>query len=147
MRGNINTTGVSESSGFQICPKGEHVFEIIEVGEAQTKNFDPMAKLVLVVKEGEHANKKVWDNIIIPHENSPAIKILGRTKHFLHCIGEPYEGALDYDTARWLYKTVKANVDHEIQKVGKNAGKPKAFISNYILDEVLAALADGPFRD
>lgn len=145
MRGNCDTTGVKENSGFEILPPGEYLFDIFEVGEAQTKNFDPMAKLILIVHIGEHANKRVFDNIIIPKEGSQAWKIMGRTKHFLHCIGEPYEGQFEYDTARWVHKTVRAEIKHEIQKEGKYAGKPRAIVSNYILDE-LAAIGD-PFSD
>lgn len=146
MRGSSNTTGVTESTSFTICPEGEHLFEVSEVGEAQTKNFDPMAKLTLTPRGGKGTVAKVYDNIVIPKEGSVAWKIMGRTKRFLHCIGEPHEGQFDWDTARWVGKIVKANIEHEIQKEGKNAGKPRAIVANYVLDDVLA-LKDGPFND
>ena len=146
MRGSANTTGVKESDGsFELLNEGEYLFEISEVGEATTSNGDPMAKLVLVVKDGQYKGQKVWDNIVIPNEGSKAWKIMGRTKFFLHCIGEPFEGQFDWDTARWLYKTVKARVRHEVQEQGKYAGKNKAVIETYLLDEVLVNLSQDPF--
>lgn len=149
MRGRTNTTGVKESDGsFVLLPQGKYAFEITEVGESVTTNGDPMAKLVLVVKEGEHKGNKVWDNIVIPNEGSKAWKIMGRTKHFLHCIGEEYEGEFDYDTSRWVLKTVVADVKHETQTQGKYAGKDKAVIANYLLDdELLNALPNDPWAE
>lgn len=146
MRGRANTTGVSES-GFSLLPEGEYLFEIEEVGEAMTKNNDPMGKLVLVVARGEHKGCKVWDNIVIPNEGSPSFKIMGRTKRFLHAIEEPYEGEFDYDTSRWTGKKVLAEVAHEIQEQGKYAGKPKAVISQYIVAEENSGVEIGQAKE
>lgn len=146
MRGRTNTTGVKESDGtFELLNEGEYLFEIAEVGESTTQSGDPMGKLVLVVKDGEYKGQKVWDNIVIPNEGSKAWKIMGRTKFFLHCIGEPFEGEFDWDSARWLYKTVRARIRHEVQKEGKYAGKNKAVIETYLLDEALVNLMQDPF--
>lgn len=150
MRGRSNTAGVKESDGsFELLPEGEYLFEISEVGESTTQNDDPMAKLVLVVKEeGQYKGKKVWENIVIPNEGSKAWKIMGRTKFFLHCIGEPFEGEFDWDTSRWLYRTVSAMVRHEVQEQGKYAGKKKAVIETYLLDTAVQQTnaADDPWK-
>lgn len=135
MNGHINTTGISEAGDFTPIPKGEYYFDIAEIGESTTKNNDPMAKLTLIVNQGEYINRRVFDNIIIPSPSSPGWGIVGRTKRFLHAIGEPYEGEFKWDTNNWLHKSVKAGVKHEIQKEGKNAGQPKAVITHYILDD------------
>jgi hypothetical protein len=127
--------------GFEVLPEGEYVFEIIEIGEKETKNLDPMAMLVLKVSEGEYQGRKVWDNIVIPNEGSPSFKIMGRTKHFWHCIGEPYEGDVEWNTGNWLHKKVRAKVKHETQTQGKYAGQLKATIESYIFDESLNQIA------
>ncbi len=137
MRGNADSTGVESNSGYKMPPEGDYSVQISEVGEQLTSNGDPMAKPVLEIVSGEYKGCKIWDNIVIPKEGSPAFKIMGRTKHFLHCINEPYEGKFSYNTDNWLFKRVKVSVKHEIQKSGKNEGKPKCVISAYILDESL----------
>lgn len=135
MRGRTNTSGIEENSGYKLLPEGDYHFEIDEIAEKTTSNQDPMAMITLKVIEGIFKNCNVWDNIVIPAPNSPAIKIMGRTKFFWHCIGEPYEGDVSWDTSRWLHKRVWATVKHEVQKEGKYAGKSKAVIANYILNE------------
>lgn len=135
MRGHTNTTGVKESTGFPLPSEGDYELKIIEIGETITENGDPMAKLVLEITSGKYEHCLIWDNIVIPGEGSPAIKILGRTKHFWHCIGEPYEGNVAWNTERWLHKKVMASLKHEIQKGGKNAGRLRAVIDSYILPE------------
>lgn len=137
MRGRMNTTGVEEGTGFRLPPEGDYMVEIVEVGEKNTKNGDPMAMLTLEIKTGEYKGCKIWDNIVIPLPSSPSIAIMGRTKHFLHCIGEQYNGEFEYDTERWKLKKVNVTVKQEIQEQGKYAGKHRCVIADYILDESL----------
>ena len=104
MKGTTNMNKANES-GFTF-PDNEYEVEVAEKQDKQSKNGDPMISIKLVIKKGEHAGKWVWDNIIISdNPESPGFKILGRSKHFLHCIGEPYEGEnLEWDSDRWLGK-------------------------------------------
>ena len=60
-------------------------------------------------------------------------------------IGEPYEGDnFEWNSDNWKYKKVKAVVKHELQKQDKWAGKPKAVISEYILNENEIAQEESP---
>ena len=132
-----NMKDVQEGSANTIVSVGTHEFIITLVKNKVTKNGDPMASIKLECNFGDtDQGNSCWDNIVIPKEDSPAIKIMGRTKHFLHCIGEPYDtDNLDIDDARWINKIVTAEVIHE----GPNEHHKGtvAVISKYILVEGL----------
>ena len=51
-----------------------------------------MISIGMAVSRGERIGAWLWDNIIFPKPGSPAERIIGRTKHFLHCLNEPCEG-------------------------------------------------------
>lgn len=133
MKGRTNTKGADENTGFILCEKGEHVLQIVRIKDKQTANGDPMVSIGMTVLGGVSSGAWVWDNIVIPLPGSPAAAILGRTKHFLHCIGEPYEGDIEYDSERWMLKKVTAVVGHEA--ANKYHNEPKAVITNYVRDE------------
>ncbi len=131
MPGICNYNNVSEQIGFPLIPEGEYIFEIIIVEEAKTQNGDPMINIVLSCQDQNYFGNIVYERIIIPvDENAPAGKIAGRTKHFLHCIGEPYEGQFEWDENNWLWKKVLCSVSQNEYK-----GKKKNIIKSYILQE------------
>ena len=136
MKGRTNMTGVEEGgAAIKVLPQGEYVVEVVEAKDGLTKNDDPMISLKLVVDRGEFKGQWLWDNIIIPNEGSPAEKIKGRSKHFLHCIGEEYEGEFNWDNSRWVGKKVTVEVDHEPANDYHKYTKP--IVAKYILDEDL----------
>jgi hypothetical protein len=124
---------VADRPTFEICPEGDHLVEITEKGERDTKNADLMVMLTMEIVSGPHKGKKLWDNIIMcDNPESPAWKIRWRSKMFLKAIGEPHHGdAFEYDTDRWAFKRCMVNVVHEIQKEGQYAGNPKAIVKKY----------------
>lgn len=137
MKGQVNMNGVQESPNageFILIPEGEYLMKIIQVKDKETESGDPMVSIRFTPVDSEFQERAfVWDNIVIPMPNSPAIKILGRTKHFLHCIGEPYEGDfVTYDSENWLYKTCVVKVKHELPN--KHHKNIKAVVDGYILD-------------
>lgn len=104
MRGRVNMNGVLEG-GFTV-PDNEYLTEITEKIDKTSKNGDPMVSVKLTIKRGEYKGMWIWDNILIPSPESPSAKILSRTKHFLRCINEPYEGEdVIWDSDKWLGKT------------------------------------------
>lgn len=138
MRVQRNYDNTPEQEDYQLLPDGQYMFEISEVqdktpnGEDKvSSNGDPMPNICLrCIEEGEYENSKVWDNILIPDEDSPAYKIIGRTKRFLHAIGEPYQGNFDVDTDDWINKTVEAKIGR-----GKGDYSNKNIVLRYILSE------------
>jgi hypothetical protein len=138
MRGKADMNGVQEGGKFERIPDGDYYSRITEVKDKVTANGDPMASITLTITEGKFEGRKMWDNIIFPHSESPAIKILGRSKHFLHAIGEPYEGAIEYDTDNWKFKDVIINVGFE---PAKGEYKEKNVVKDYIIPEQQSAPA------
>jgi len=147
MKGTVNMKDVKEGGSFTLPPEGIYEVEIIEIQDKESQNGDPMVSIKLMITEGEYKDKAwVWDNILIPSSNSPAAKILGRTKHFLHCINEPYEGEeVEYDSGAWNWKTCKIRIT--IEPPNSFHKNPRAIVAEYVLDEALAtAQEDDPFN-
>lgn len=128
-------SGVQEQGEFVLLPIGEYYTEIINKKDMESANGDPLVVVKLLVCRGEYKGIAwVWDNILIPPLSSPSAKILGRTKHFLHCIGEPYEGEeVAWNSDNWLGKEVKIKIDHEQPNKYHKFIKP--IVVQYILDE------------
>jgi hypothetical protein len=127
MRGTIDFTGVDES-GFPLLPEGVYTFKVSEVAEKTSKNNDPMVMLTLETVVGNE-RFLVWDYILFPSNDSPAVKAKGRTKLFLKCINEPCGELVNYDTDNWIGKTVKARTYHDMYN-----GDKKAKIKLYIFE-------------
>lgn len=142
MKGKANMSGVTEQGLYEVLPEGTYTFDIQEATGKTSNNGDPLINIKLVVAEGEFKGKFVWDNILIPSPDSPAAKILGRTKHFLHCIGQPFEGDIEWDSDDWGWQKVQARVTHEAPN--QYHSYVKAVIAEYILSEELAK-EDSPF--
>ncbi|HCJ67016.1 MAG TPA: hypothetical protein DHV62_06755 [Elusimicrobia bacterium] len=119
------------------CPlpdKGLYDVEIVIANDKYSSSGDPMISIKLNIVSGVFQDSWVWDNILIPPLSSPAAAILGRTKKFLHCIGEPYEGEeVEWDSERWLYKKCKIRIDHE--PANQYHKYTKAIVAEYILGE------------
>ena len=132
MRGTTNMRNVRESGS--VLPLNEYNFQITDKKDKTSSNGDPMVNITLTVIDGEYKGDVVYDNILIPAPDSPAARILGRTKHFLHCINEEYEGEeVIWDSDNWLGKTIKAMIAHE--EPNQYHRNKRAVISEYMLDE------------
>jgi hypothetical protein len=139
MKGKTNMNDVNEQGTFTLLEEGEYLMKISEVVDTDktglpltSKNGDPMIKIML--EPVDQPNVWVWDNIIISDNvNSPGYQIKGRSKHFLHCIGEPYEGEFDWNSDNWKGKRVKVSIKHE--PANEYHKYIKAVVDSYILDE------------
>lgn len=137
---------------FPLVPEGTHLMKIIEIVETDkygmpltTEAGDPMARLKLVPVELA-IEAWVWDQIVISdNPQSSGYKIKGRSKHFLHCIGMPYEGEFEWDANDWIGKKVKAEIKHEAPNKFHNY--VKAIVGNYILDEEAIVATNGKTDD
>jgi len=116
-----------------LLPKGKYLFQIEGCIDKTTAKGDPMGVVKLRCQDEGYGDVVIWDNIVIPKPNSPSRGIGGRTKHFLHCIGEPYkDNPLQGDTENWGWKKVYANVD-----IRKYKGEDQNEVKGYVLDESL----------
>lgn len=130
MRGKANYDNYKESGELELIPDGTYKFKIAEKVDKLTDNNDPMIQIKLICLDPMHNDKWVWDNIIIPNLDSPSHKIAGRTKRFLHCINEPYEGDFEWDSDRWVERTLYAKI-----KTEKFEDKQRNKVSAYILSD------------
>jgi len=133
MQGQTDFYGVDEQKEFgsrELLPDGKYNLQIVETLGKETKKGDPMISIKLLCVEGQYSGSWVWDNIVIPTPDSPGWGIAGRTMHFLHCIGEPFQGNFAWNSDNWMYKNVKVSVGKELYN-----DKPKNIISGYLLDE------------
>ena len=136
MKGTVSMAGVTEQMG-NISPlpgKGIYEVDIVLVKERMTEKNDPMPSIKLQIISGKFKDCWVWDNILTPQPESEAAKILGRTKHFLHCLGEEFEGdEISWNTDNWIGKRIKIRIDHE--DPNQYHKFTKAIIAEYILEE------------
>lgn len=101
-------------------PQGFYTFQITdfkvkdkEGRDLVTKNGDPRIMAICeVVDDVKHEGKSCVHSVIIYQPKSPSIKGIGITRHFLKCIGEPWEGDLDINPENWIGKQFKAEVIH-----------------------------------
>lgn len=136
MKGRMNQMEEVGEGGFTLLPAATYDFEVVEKADGTSKNGDPMINVKLEVRNGPKKGSFVFDRIILStNPNSPGWNIRWRAKTFLKAIGEPHHGdVFDWDSDRWMYKKLTAEVRHEVQKEGKYAGKPKAVIAAYITE-------------
>ena len=143
MKGSVDLSNVEEGgSGFDLVPEDWYNVSIIEVKDGMSKNNDPMPNVKMSILDGKYKEQWLWDNILIPSLDSPSVKILGRSKHFLHVIGEPYEDkVVEYDTDNWVYKKLRVKVFHDEYK-GKTRAKIDAH--DFYADRHIEVAKPGP---
>lgn len=130
MRMQRNYDEYTEQEGFNILPDGIYMFEIAEKQDTMSKGGDVMIKITLRCIEEEHNGALVWDQILLPLPDSPAHRVIGRSKRFLHAIGEPFQGNFDVDTDNWEGKIVEAKISK-----GEYNGKSKNIVDRYNIRE------------
>lgn len=103
----INMTGVEEQGKkeFKPLPKGEYDLQIIGIEEKRTQANDPMISVKYNVISGEFKGRHLYENIVFNDA------IMGRTKHFLHVIGQPYEGEIEVSPRNWQGEKLRAYID------------------------------------
>lgn len=125
MKGTFNATGIQEQGTYTLLPDGEYDASITKVVDKKAKSGNPMVAIQLTIFDNEYAGNWVWDNIVF------AEGIMGRTKHFLHCIGEPYEGdKVQWDSDKWMNREVRILVAR-----GEYNGRERNEVKGYILVE------------
>lgn len=125
--------GENQNDGdFLPIKDGDYLFQITGAISKTSSKGDPMIEVTFQGLDEEVANRKLWDRIVFPHPNSPSRGIIGRSVHFLHCIGEAYESPLNWDELNWAWKKAKIKVGTR-----KYKDKDQNYVVKYILDESL----------
>ena len=129
MQYGVDTAEAEEGKGgYVLIPQDIYEVMITEKNDKVTKHGDPMVNVFMEISKGEYKGKLLFDNIVIPKPGSPSFKIMGRTMHFLHVIGQPYEGKFKTDSDKWLWAKLKVKVKHKIQQEGKRKGETVATV-------------------
>jgi len=105
---NYDATGVDASGGFPVIEdEGWFPFSIGVATEGKSKNGDYQVVVDTVCLNSKWKDYGVrhWVTFLPP--GSPGA---GMAIHFLKCIGQPYEGALNVDPMAWERKNFMARV-------------------------------------
>ena len=96
-----NYDTVSESGNFEPLPEGNYTVKIEKIQETTTKKSGlPLIKIrYKVIDEGKFKNRILFDQITLFEGDAPGA---GITKHFLHVIGQPYQGDFEIDPGAWV---------------------------------------------
>lgn len=112
---NYDTTGVKEKGAFDPVPEADYFLKIGKKEVKKSGTGHPMVNVELTVSEGEFVGRKMWHNVTFMPKD---MKGAGMAKHWLHAIGQPYEGKITVEPMDWE-GVIKAKVGIEEYK-GKN---------------------------
>lgn len=123
MKRSYDSTGVPLDSGFAPVPEGIYSLIIREVADTKdgmpwkTKNGDDYVRVTCEIDDKSvYLGRKVWYGVtFIDDKTRPGA---GMAINFLKNIGEPWEGAFEIDTDRWIGKTFKVKL--KITRDNKN---------------------------
>ena len=80
---------LSSNTNYEPLPDGDYELKVIKVEAVITSTGKPMFKVTNEVQGGPYANRKVWDNLVVTHDNSKAMDMffmkviaMGLTKPF-----------------------------------------------------------------
>jgi hypothetical protein len=79
----------ASNTNYEPLPDGDYELKIVKVEAVVTSTGKPMFKVTNEVQGGPHANRKVWDNLVVTHDNQKAMDMffmkviaMGLTKPF-----------------------------------------------------------------
>jgi len=108
MRREENLDKYEENVGFIVLPKGNYYVEIYKVADQKSRaTGNDMVLVTYSVLNEEYKNTKLFEYLTFSE------KAMGRVKHFLHMIGEPYQGNCQIDSGNWIGKCLKIVVSVE----------------------------------
>jgi hypothetical protein len=111
MRFAYDASNVHPSGGNMPIPRGKYLLKIESVVEKRSRNGDPMVVVDFRVTDSKYSGRKIRFHHVtfLP----PEAKGAGMAIHFLKSIGEPFEGAIAIESARWIGKTLYGLVEQE----------------------------------
>jgi hypothetical protein len=79
----------ASNTNYEPLPDGDYELKIVKVEAVTTSTGKPMFKVTNEVQGGPYANRKVWDNLVVTHDNQKAMDMffmkviaMGLTKPF-----------------------------------------------------------------
>jgi hypothetical protein len=98
---NINYEGVEESGIMKPMPDGDYVFKIGKCEAKTSENGNATVKVELIVNEGQYEGRRINHYVTFPSSEKDLKDWGGISMHWLHCIGEPYQGNIEVNTDNW----------------------------------------------
>lgn len=104
-----SSSGIETKNNLKPLPNGDYILRITLATPAFTKNKDPMVIVDFEVEEGDWIGYGIrYHNVTF--FNDKKSKGAGIALHFLHAIGEPYEGDFEVNPLNWINRILQANV-------------------------------------
>lgn len=111
-----------ESDGnFALLPDGDYELQITNTEERKTQAGYPMVNCECeVINNVEFNGRKVFHNVSFLPKDKPGS---GMSTHFLKCINQPWEGAIEVNHENWRGEKIKVTLSSREYK--NKAGETK----------------------
>lgn len=88
LNGTFDASNVEPATARELLPPGKYVAQIIESEMKDTQAGGKMLALTLEIQDGQHARRRLWDNLNLVNSNPKAVEIAQRTLSAIcHAIG------------------------------------------------------------
>ena len=123
-----NFSDVKETGDFSPVPEGTYGLKIISTKEGQSGNGDPQVNVELeIFSPTKYIGKKVFHRITFIEPGQPGA---GFSKHWLHVIGQPYEGEVVVRPEQWRGARLESDLTIEEYEGKDNTMKKKNTLNN-----------------
>jgi hypothetical protein len=128
----------SEATDFTPVPEGDYWTTIVKAEIKETKSGLPKITVTMDIQEGEHAGRKLFDDMILQGANA-----LGYTKRkLLAILGDVPEGSFNMDTDDLIGVDVRVRVYHDVwAEEDGGDGQVRAKIAKFFPNTASAAAA------
>ena len=144
-------TGVQESGGFTPVPVGEYWLKVMDTKEGHTGKGDRMVDVTLeVTNDIQYNGKKVWHKVsFLPAKQKDGTPTPGAgiSKHWLHCLGEPFEAHAAVNHLAWRGKRLKVKLGLDTYIGRDDKEKNKNVIDEIFLPEEAKAAVDASLQE
>ena len=147
-----NFSGVKEMGDFSPVPVGTYALKIVSVKEQNSSNGDPQVNAELEITSPiKYLGKKVFHRVTFIEPGQPGA---GFSKHWLHVIGQPYEGEVVVNPNNWVGARLEADLiiedyegkDHTMKQ--KNTLQSiRSFDPDFVPSNVAKKIVKEPARE
>lgn len=117
----------TNAPSFELIPEGKYFIEVVEAEPTKSQAGKAMMKLTLEISDGEYAERKLWDNMMLEGDG------LGITKRNLQILlGDVPDGQFSFDTDDLIGAEAQVLVKHRVWEESKGGdGETRADVSRY----------------